>query len=298
MNQVSNTQTCPHLHDWPSQILTFWEKRSRVLSSSRLSSGTSWSFVFGFMFTGSRQVTIGWLLERWNRGELLQPCPECGGNTLVYQAGSGLSFTIWLGVCTACRKAVRKKTDHLHELLVPAIRSDTSECHPPSISRQHGTICFTAPAGDRVINCQYLPISIVYRYLIGLDPVSDVTDMNDNLVLRYNWIDCRGINRLGDPIFEIRENHLYPFSGGCHYRSEFRKIVKCDPRNQSAIDIYEIEVRGEAVYVQMSGINYLPRRYIIQSDRILSYPSKEILLKCHTEIPFPVFVLMAAGEIA
>jgi hypothetical protein len=90
-------------------VLVLWENRERVLACPRFAMATDPWVLFGFVYGGSRCIAIADLIDAWARGELLERCPHCDGTVLVCRCGSGLSFSVWSGICRDCRRFVQQE---------------------------------------------------------------------------------------------------------------------------------------------------------------------------------------------
>jgi hypothetical protein len=107
-----DTKPAPCFFDMMSEI---WQRRDEVIASSRLSSAKAG--MLGFAYGGSRDLSLGELLNRWQAGELVQPCPTCASDAFVYYYAAGLSGGGWGGLCFSCESSGGVRGSLLNELL-------------------------------------------------------------------------------------------------------------------------------------------------------------------------------------
>lgn len=289
---------CEPAHpDNGEMILAFRDNTARILMDPRLSSASAEAFRFTFLYAGSLRVSVGELLSEWSKGRLLQPCPHCGADVLVFRAVSGLSFSDWTGACTGCRRSVRNRTCLKQELIPPRIALTPGSILSPDMNKKGRKIVFSPHFGHRIVDHRTLPAEILNKIVTSGTAVSRVSDPEGRLVLTYDWLKQEGFDVSGKKSFQIRDSYLTVIRDASPDRQNARHVRTFKLDEPYIIGGYELEIRHEAVFVQERGINHLPRRYIVDARKILSFPDKQLLLECDTEFPFAILILAAAGEI-
>lgn len=134
------------LHDG---ILALWHMRDLVLANPRFSSATDPDVLFGVVYFGARTVRLGELFSAWSKGELMEDCPVCGGDLLVTNAGTGLTFTVASGACSSCGMWSRLVTKPQFRFARVAFSMEKERVQRPAMRSRGGTLVFSDPAGER-----------------------------------------------------------------------------------------------------------------------------------------------------
>jgi hypothetical protein len=277
-------------------ILFIWNNRERILDTPKFYSSLHPLFLFGFIYKGSRLVELGFLLENWARGKLLDTCPECGGVVLVWRSESGLTFSQFTGVCTGCHQIIRRRTNLRRELLAPVLGSESTQ-FSPEIKRKDSYLCYVSGDGSLIFNNSFIPLAVVYRILREGKAEALIT-LGSGEKYTFDWTSRelfrvdQGLNYCGLFQKDSYQNHLFQLK----YSYDSRTIWEVeDHQNQKTL--YELEVTDDAVYIQRGDINYLPRRYILYPDHLDRHPSGERCLDYNLDVPWQVLTLIAEGRI-
>ena len=87
-----------------SNFRLLWENRARIFADPELYDAPLSFSALSCAFLGGGPVSLGILLELWEDGRWIEPCPNCGGECRVfYRCGSILSgANKWWGFCMGC----------------------------------------------------------------------------------------------------------------------------------------------------------------------------------------------------
>jgi len=129
--------------------LALWHQRDLVLANPRFSSATDPDVLFGFVYFGARTLSLAELFSAWLKDELRGCCPVCGGNLLVTNAGTGLTFTVASGVCDQCGLWSRVVTGPQFRFAQVAFSMETERVQRPAMKNRGRTLEFSDPAGTR-----------------------------------------------------------------------------------------------------------------------------------------------------
>jgi|GEM_PF-4916271 len=131
-------------------LLALWHQRDVVLANPRFSSATDPDVLFGFVYFGARTLSLAELFHAWSRGgELRETCPVCGGDLLVTNAGTGLTFTSASGVCDQCGLWSRIVTGPQLRFAKVAFSQETDRVQRPAMRQRGRTLVFSDPARAR-----------------------------------------------------------------------------------------------------------------------------------------------------
>ena len=264
----------PELAD---DLLTAWNHHETVLLDPRLRLSKSPRFLFCFIYAGSVRVPLGYLLAQWHNHNLVTTCPHCNGDLLVYRVGSGLSFSVKTGLCTNCHQLIELKTGFDRPFLEPLFSDippeveDEMKRRAAEVSKEKGKITYSGPPLTPLEDHGSIPLHAVSRLIRSKEAVDPVYGADNNILGHFNWWD-NTLNLTDDsdakPLPEIVEE---------------------------VQEIYELQITDDVVYILEKGCTYLPRRYRLDRDRLLSYPELEVLARFKPGLPWQAIVKTHRG---
>lgn len=260
---------CP---DFTNDLITAWQNQDDVLVNPQFRHCKSPEFQFCFIYAGSVRVPLGYLLAQWRNRHLVATCPQCSSDLLVYRVGAGLSFAVKTGVCVNCQQVIEVKTRFDRAFLEPvlsplpsAFQSEITR-HAAEASKKKGKTIYSGPSIMPLEDYGSIPLHAVSQLIRTGQAFDPIHTADGCIVGQFNWSD-----------------NTWSEAGKPDKIHVDKMIIETEKS-------YEIEITNDVVYIKEKDRSYLPRRYRLDRDRLLSYPELHVMATFKPGLPWQLVV--------